>query len=151
MRMIGRILITTAMAAGLAACGSAKDEAPAAGDSEAATAAEAPAAPAAEATTAAADGKPSTFAQCAVCHSIEPGKNGIGPSLAGAFGRKAGAEAGYTYSAALKDSGLTWDDATLDQWLAAPMKMVPGTKMTFAGMSDAAKRQEMIAYLKTLK
>ena len=51
----------------------------------------------------------------------------------------------------MKNAGLTWDDATLDEYLTAPMKKVPGTKMTFAGLSDPAARKEVIAYLKTLK
>lgn len=107
------------------------------------------AAPAAAA--ASSGGAPASFAQCAACHSTVPGKHGIGPSLAGVYGTKAGEIPGYTFSPALKASGLTWDDATLDKWLAGPMKLVPGTKMTYGGMGDPAKRAEMIAYLKTLK
>ena len=107
------------------------------------------AAPAAQ--VAAADAKPATYAQCAACHSVEPGKHGIGPSLHGVYGTKAGDIPGYVFSEKLKASGLTWDDATLDQWLAGPMKMVPGTKMSYAGMSDPAQRAAIIAYLKTLK
>lgn len=73
------------------------------------------------------------------------------PSLAGVVGRKAGSIAGFAYSDANKASGLTWDEKTLDTYLTNPMKMVPGTKMTFAGIPDAAKRKEVIDYLKTLK
>lgn len=94
---------------------------------------------------------PAAFGQCASCHSLQPGKHGIGPSLAGVYGTRAGDIAGYAFSPALKASGLKWDDATLDTWLAGPMQMVPGTKMTYAGMSDPAKRAELIAFLKTLK
>jgi len=101
--------------------------------------------------TAAAGGAPASFAQCAACHSVVPGKHGIGPSLAGVYGTRAGEIPDYSFSPALKASGLTWDDATLDKWLAGPMKLVPGTKMTYGGMGDPAKRAEMIAYLKTLK
>ncbi|HET9628664.1 MAG TPA: hypothetical protein VFP14_04190, partial [Novosphingobium sp.] len=86
------------------------------------------AAPAAAA--ASSGGAPASFAQCAACHSTVPGKHGIGPNLAGVYGTKAGEIPGYTFSPALKASGLTWDDATLDKWLAGPMKLVPGTKMT---------------------
>ena len=94
---------------------------------------------------------PAAYGQCAACHSLQPGKMGIGPSLFGIYGTKAGDIPGYNFSPALKNSGLTWDDATLDTWMAGPMKMVPGTKMTYGGMSDPAKRQELIAFLKTLK
>jgi cytochrome c len=103
------------------------------------------------ATTAAADKKPLAFAQCMSCHAVEPGKHGVGPSLAGVFGTKAGSVAGFSYSDANKNSGLTWDEATLDTYLTSPAKLVPGTKMTFVGMPDAAKRKEVIDYLKTLK
>ena len=102
------------------------------------------------AAVAAADAKPAAYAQCAACHAVEPGKHGIGPSLHGVYGTKAGDIPGFAFSEKLKASGLTWDDATLDQWLAGPMKMVPGTKMAYAGMSDPAKRAEIIAYMKTL-
>ena len=94
---------------------------------------------------------PVVFAQCASCHSVKPGVNGIGPSLAGVFGRKTGSEPTFSYSDALKNSGLTWDEATLDRWLTNPLGMVPGTRMTYMGQSDPAKRAETIAYLKTLK
>ena len=145
MRLAPPLLLPLLLTAALAACGSPKDEPAADGTaSEAAVAT-------AQAPAAAADGKPATFAQCIACHSVEPGKHGIGPSLAGAFGSKAGAVAGFNYSPALKEAGLTWDEATLDQWLAGPMAMVPGTRMSYAGMSDAAKRKELIEYLKTLK
>ena len=129
------------LAAGLAACGAPKDDTAVAPTDQ----------PTASASVAAADARPASFAQCAACHSVEKGKHGIGPSLAGIYGTKAGDIAGYEFSDALKGSGLTWDDATLDKWLAGPMKLVPGTKMTFAGMTDEAKRKELIAYLKTLK
>ena len=94
---------------------------------------------------------PAAFAQCASCHAVKLGQNGIGPSLAGVFGRKAGTGPGFEYSPALKGSGLTWDEAGLDKWLANPMGMVPGTRMTYAGQGDAAKRKELVDYLKTLK
>ena len=95
--------------------------------------------------------KPAAFGQCAACHSVEPGKHGVGPSLAGVYGTKSGEIAGYAFSDAMKAAKLTWDDQTLDSYLTNPMKLVPGTKMTFAGMGDAARRKEVIEYLKTLK
>lgn len=91
------------------------------------------------------------FAQCKICHSVEPGKNGLGPSLHDVVGRKAGTEAGFTYSPAMKSSGLTWTDAELSEYLRAPMKLVPGTKMAFAGMANEKDRADLIAYLDTLK
>lgn len=110
------------------------------------------ASPAASETVAStADAKPAAFAQCATCHAVEKGKNGVGPSLAGIVGRKAGTVAGFAYTDANRNSGLTWDETTLDTYLTNPMKMVPGTSMTYAGMPDAAKRKDLIDYLKTLK
>jgi cytochrome c len=66
-------------------------------------------------------------------------------------GRKAGTAAGYTYSPAMKAYGKTWTAATLDAYLAAPMQAVPGTKMVFLGVKDAAKRASLIGYLKEQK
>ena len=91
------------------------------------------------------------FAQCRVCHSVEPGKNGLGPSMHGVVGRKAGTLAGFNYSPAMKASGFVWSDAKLNDYLRAPMKSVPGTKMAFAGIADDKRRAEVIAYLDTLK
>jgi cytochrome c2 len=93
---------------------------------------------------------PPVYAQCKTCHSVEPGRHAIGPSLAGVHARKAGAAEGYSYSAAMKSAGLTWDDATLDRFIEAPMQTVPGTKMAYGGIKDPAKRAELIAYLKTI-
>lgn len=133
-----------ALALALSACGKPAAEQPAGNDASGP-------APVASASMAAADGKPAAFAQCAACHSVEAGKNGVGPSLAGVFGRKAGAVPGFAYSDANKNSGLTFDEQTLDTYLTNPMKMVPGTKMTYAGMGNAADRKALIDYLKTLK
>jgi len=105
--------------------------------------------PSAAPTTAAVT-EPATFAQCKACHSVEPGKNGIGPSLAGIWGEKAGAVPGFDFSDAMKESGLTWNQANLDKFLADPRGTVPGTKMAFGGLKDAAKRQEVINYIKGL-
>jgi cytochrome c len=88
---------------------------------------------------------------CSACHTTEPGKNKIGPSLAGVVGRKAGSEPGFQYSEANKKSGLTWDEATLDKYLTDPRKMVPGTKMAFAGVKKDDERKAIIDYLKTTK
>jgi cytochrome c len=89
--------------------------------------------------------------KCGSCHSIEVGKNRVGPSLAGVVGRKAASIETYSYSAAMRSSGLTWDPATLDSYLTNPRAKVPGTKMTFVGFPQAKDRAETIAYLSTLK
>ena len=89
-----------------------------------------------------------SFATCAPCHSVEKGKNGIGPSLAGVVGSKKAAAPGYVYSAALKAKGGTWTAKDLDAYLASPSTMVPGTKMP-VGVADPAKRAAVIAFLKT--
>jgi len=105
--------------------------------------------PSATATTAAVT-EPAAFAQCKACHSVEPGKNGIGPSLAGVFGDRAGTQPGFEFSDAMKNSGLTLNQSGLDRYLADPRGVVPGTKMAFGGVKDAAARQAIINYLKTL-
>ncbi len=88
------------------------------------------------------------FAQCAICHSLKAGENKIGPSLHGIFGRKAGTEAGFAYSDAIKKSGITWDAATLAKYIADPQAVVPGNKMPFPGLKDPAQVQDLLAYLK---
>ena len=89
-----------------------------------------------------------TFRQCAACHKIEVGKNGIGPSLHGVAGRKAGSLAGYNFSGPMKNSKLTWDDQTLADYLENPRKKVVGTKMTYAGLRKPQDRANVIAYIK---
>lgn len=86
------------------------------------------------------------FLQCKTCHELD--KNKIGPQLHGVIGRKAGTIAGFSYSDANKNSGITWTPEKLFQYLEKPQRIVPGTKMTFAGLSDAQKRADVIAYLK---
>lgn len=92
---------------------------------------------------------PAAFSQCAGCHSVQPGRHVFGPSLAGISGRRAAALPGYSYSEALKKSGLTWNAATLDRWLTAPQKLVPGTRMPFGGIADKARRKAVVDYLLT--
>jgi len=88
------------------------------------------------------------YQRCMSCHS--PDANKYGPAHRGVFGRAAGSVPDYNYTDALKKSGLTWDEATLDKWLTEPKALVPGTKMTFK-LSDPQERADVIAYLKTLK
>lgn len=88
---------------------------------------------------------------CAICHDIAPGKNKIGPALAGIVGRTAGTVPNFHYSDANKNSGLTWDVATLDRYLVNPRATVVNTTMTYAGLKDDQKRRDLIAYLSTLK
>jgi cytochrome c len=87
---------------------------------------------------------------CAICHTIQPNRSLIGPSLYGVVNRPAGQMAGFHYSEANKHSGLVWDPATLDRYLAAPRQVVPGTLMTFPGLKDPSQRAEVIAFLETL-
>jgi cytochrome c len=89
------------------------------------------------------------FATCKACHQIGEGaKNAIGPELNGVVGRKAGSVAGYSYSDANKNSGITWDESNLAEYLKDPRVKVPGTKMVFAGIKDEKKVQDLIAFLK---
>ena len=89
------------------------------------------------------------FAHCAPCHSNKPGENRFGPSLAGVFDRKSGTEPGYSYSPAMKELNVTWDQTNLDEYLKGPGKFVRGTKMVYF-VPNEKDRQDVIAYLKTL-
>lgn len=87
---------------------------------------------------------------CRSCHTLKAGEpNKIGPNLAGIAGARAATRPGFTYSPALKESRLVWTDANLDSWLALPGKLVPGSRMAFAGIKDPASRAALIAYIKT--
>jgi cytochrome c len=87
------------------------------------------------------------FVECASCHSIEKGVDGVGPTLFGLFQRKAGDVTDFRYSPALKRSGITWTAQTLDRYIADPQKSVPGNRMPYSGMPDAGERADLIAYL----
>lgn len=89
------------------------------------------------------------FAACRSCHSAtRGGGNMTGPNLWGVFGRKAGVVAGFHYSDGVKASGIVWDAASLDKWIANPRAVAPDTKMSFVGIDDAKDRRDLIAYLK---
>jgi cytochrome c len=104
--------------------------------------------------TARADGNPARgeqlYADCIACHPVERDVHGIGPSLAGIIGRKAGAIAGYRYSGALRRSGLTWTPEALDTFIADPQASVPANRMPYAGMPNAGDRADLIAYLQKI-
>ncbi|MEE8188584.1 MAG: cytochrome c family protein [Kiloniellales bacterium] len=88
------------------------------------------------------------YKKCKACHSLEDGKNKIGPHLNAVVGRAAGAVEGYKYSKAMKESGLTWDEETLMAFLEKPKKFLKGTKMSYAGLKKEDQRHDLIAYLK---
>lgn len=91
------------------------------------------------------------FRLCAACHSLRPGEHLTGPSLAHIWKRKAGSVEGFRrYSDAIRQSGVTWDQATLDGWLSDPAAFIPGTTMTFPGVKQSQPRQDLIAYLKAV-
>lgn len=90
--------------------------------------------------------------ECGDCHSAVPGKNKKGPTLTGINGRKAGTVADFAgYSDAMKQSGIIWAPDKIDPYIAAPKKIVPGGKMKYDGLADAAARADVIAYLLSLK
>lgn len=85
------------------------------------------------------------YARCLACHALAYDR--VGPRHCGLLGRRAGSVPGFTYSQAMKDSRITWDEKTLDRFLAQPMKAVPGTTMTYDGVPDPQDRTDLIAYL----
>lgn len=92
------------------------------------------------------------FKRCAVCHTDDKGGgDGLGPNLFGVVGRKAATKAGYAYSAALKKTNITWDEASLTKWVAGPARVAPGTKMQFAGITSKKQQADVVAFLGTLK
>ena len=89
------------------------------------------------------------FGVCKACHQIgETAKNNVGPQLNGIVGRKSGTVPGYNYTAANKDSGITWDEATFREYIKDPKAKIPGTKMIYAGLKDEQRINDLLAYLK---
>jgi len=89
-----------------------------------------------------------TFKKCASCHTVnQGGANGIGPNLYATMGKPLAGHAGFAYSDALKGKGGSWDWATMDAWLKNPKAFATGTKMSFAGIGDAAERANLLVYL----
>jgi cytochrome c len=92
------------------------------------------------------------FKRCAVCHTSDKGGgDGLGPNLYGIAGRKAASRAGFAYSGPLQKSGLIWNEANLTRWVASPARVVPGTKMAFAGITSKKQQSDVVAFLQGLK
>ncbi len=98
------------------------------------------------------DGKRAAARHCVVCHSFEKGGKVVyGPNLFDITGKPAGVIEGYQYSAAMKNSGLTWTDTNLVGFLANPEQFIKGTKARFPGLKSAKQKADILAYMKTLK
>lgn len=159
MRRLGMTFVATAIAVTLAGCGkpstSQPTDASASGQAAAPAAAPTPeqikamqAALPAPYNAADLDNGAAKFALCSSCHTLaEGGPVMTGPNLWHILGEKAGVRDGYKFSDPMKAAGFTWDAAHLDTWITDPKVMLPGTKMTFAGMKDPKDRTDVIAYL----
>lgn len=86
------------------------------------------------------------YNRCLACHALAHDR--VGPRHCGLFGRRAGSAPGFDYSPAMKNSNLTWNAKTLERFLAKPLAVVPGTTMTYDGVTDPKDRSDLIAYLK---
>ena len=88
------------------------------------------------------------FKKCVACHSLQQGKNKIGPPLNNLLGRKAGSVEGYKYSKAMKNSGVVWDEESLDKFITKPRKFISKTKMSFRGIKKKSLRDDLISFFK---
>lgn len=91
------------------------------------------------------------FNQCIACHSNKPNEHKMGPTLFGIYGTKAGSQESFSYSIAMEDSSIVWDEKTLAKFLESPMTYIPGNSMPFGGIKKDDKRDSVICYLKQLK
>ena len=87
------------------------------------------------------------FENCRACHATDGSANEVGPALRGIFGRRAGERDDFRYSPALKRSGITWSQQTLDTFIADPQKMVPANRMPYDGLPDSRDRADLIMYM----
>lgn len=87
------------------------------------------------------------FRQCQACHVADKEQNRVGPHLVGIIGRPAGSVADFSYSDAMANSGVVWDETTIAEYLASPKDYIPGNKMVFAGLRKPEQIQDVIAYL----
>ncbi len=138
-----KIAFTLVLTAALSACGGGNDSEADGPATNVAT--ESPA-------TAVAMAGKDIYKKCVACHTIDKGgRNSVGPNMHGVVGRAVATVEGFSYSAAMKAKGGVWDDAALDAYIENPRKAVTGTKMAFAGISDAEQRKALIEYLKEQK
>jgi cytochrome c2 len=95
-----------------------------------------------------AEGEKVFNSKCKACHAVDEPQNKVGPHLVGVFGRKAGSVEGFRYSPALKESGITWNEQTIAEYVADPRGYIKGNRMAFAGLKSEQEIADLIAYLK---
>lgn len=91
------------------------------------------------------------YAKCRACHSMDAGKNGVGPSLHGVFGRKSGTLEKFAFSKAMTEKAVVWDDKTIAAYMADPKGYIPGNKMIFPGLKKASEVENLLAFMKSAK
>lgn len=88
---------------------------------------------------------------CTACHSLEPSKNSFGPNLIGVVNRQAASMPRFSYSEAMRKSGITWDEDNLRKWISDNEALVPGTRMRHVSITDSAEQDYLISFLRSLK